>query len=116
MHRVYKIAARPDWDAARTHGSYSGSADDRHDGFIHLSDAHQVGSTLAKHFRARSDLLLIAFDADALSPSLTWEVSRGGDLFPHYYGELPTTLALWSRAIPTGPNGEAEVPSEWLTC
>ncbi len=114
MHRVYKIAAISEWRAAQERGSYAGSADDLRDGFIHLSASHQVGGTLAKHFRARPDLLLIAFEADALLPSLAWEASRGGDLFPHYYGALPTALALWSRPIPNGESGEAEVPSEWL--
>lgn len=114
MHRVYKIAAMSEWRAAQERGSYAGSADDLRDGFIHLSASHQVDGTLAKHFRARPDLLLIAFEADALLPSLAWEASRGGDLFPHYYGALPTALALWSRPIPNGESGEAEVPSEWL--
>jgi uncharacterized protein (DUF952 family) len=33
-------------------------------------------------------LFLVSCNADDLEPDLKWEVSRGGDLFPHLYRKL----------------------------
>ena len=96
---IFKIAPLPEWREAVAGGSYEGSDDDRRDGFIHLSASHQVAGTLARHFRARKNLVLIAFRADDLTAGLRWEAARGGDFFPHHYGPLDARLALWMRAI-----------------
>lgn len=96
---VYKICPQAEWLAAVASGTYGGSAADRRDGFIHLSAAHQLGATAARHFAGQKDLVVVAFAADAL-PGLRWEVSRGGALFPHVYGELLAAAALWARDLP----------------
>jgi len=72
------------------------------DGFIHFSSATQVRDTATRYFAEAEDLMLIAVDADALGDALKWEVSRGGDLFPHLYGELPLAAVLWVRPLPLG--------------
>jgi len=97
---IYKICGRDEWDAAVQTGFYRGSADDLRDGFIHFSRAHQVAGTLAKYFVGREDLVLVAIDENSLGAALRHEASRGGDLFPHLYAELPTTSALWVRTLP----------------
>ena len=61
--------------------------------------------TVAKYFRGQQELLLIAFNTGDLTPHLKWEASRGGELFPHYYGPLPTKLALWQKPMPLGADG-----------
>ena len=86
---VYKICDEAALQEARSKGRFEGSPDDLRDGFIHLSAEHQLRGTLEKHFSGESDLVLIAIEAETLGPSLKWEVSRGGDLFPHLYGPLP---------------------------
>jgi uncharacterized protein (DUF952 family) len=85
---VYKIARKAEWDEAQRTGVYSGSPDDKRDGFIHLSSAAQVRATCAIHFAGEGDLVLVAIEAERLGPSLKWEVSRKGDKFPHLYGPL----------------------------
>ncbi len=99
MSLVYKICPRAVWQAAMTAGRYDGSDDDRRDGFIHLSTADQVPGTLADHFAGERDLVVVAYAADDLGAALRFEPSRGGALFPHQYGPLPTAKALWVRAI-----------------
>jgi uncharacterized protein (DUF952 family) len=103
--RVYKILSRRDWDAAQAAGRFEGSADDARDGFIHLSAADQVAETARRYFAGRADLTLVAFEAEALGPGLKWEPSRGGALFPHLYGPLPTAAALDARALPLDGDG-----------
>ena len=85
---VYKICHADEWRAAEELGQLEGNADDARDGFVHLSNADQVEGTLIRHYAGRENLVLVGFDADAL-PNLTWEPSRGGELFPHHYGALP---------------------------
>lgn len=102
---VFKLVRKDDWAAACRSGLYRGSADDQRDGFIHLSAAHQLAGTAARHFRGQDDLLLVSFRARDLGDALKWEKSRGGDLFPHFYGALETGLALESRALQLGEDG-----------
>jgi uncharacterized protein (DUF952 family) len=91
---------------------FSGSDADRRDGFIHFSARHQLLETARKHFAGQSGLVLIAFDAQALGPGLRWELSRGGDLFPHLYAPLPTAAALWTRPLSLGEDGTPELPAD----
>lgn len=85
---IYKICPASAWRDAERQGVYRGSADDRRDGFIHFSATAQVEGTLARHFAGQAGLFLIAIDAGALGDKLKWEPSRGGELFPHLYGDL----------------------------
>ena len=94
---IYKILPRALWDEAVTNGSFNGSPVDAADGFIHFSTAAQVHETAARHFQGMKDLVLVAVEADDLGEALKWEPSRGGDLFPHLYGTLPTRLAVSVR-------------------
>ncbi len=96
---IYKLCSHEEWDLAVRSGSYRGSADDARDGFIHFSRAAQLRETALKHFAGRTDLVLIAVNASALGPALRDEASRGGQLFPHLYGELPIDAARWVRPL-----------------
>lgn len=102
---VFKMVGKDDWAAACRDGVYLGSADDQRDGFIHLSAAHQLEGTAAKHFRGQGDLLLVSFKAHDLAAGLRWEESRGGDLFPHFYGPLQPDLAIEKRQLQLGEDG-----------
>lgn len=107
---VYKLATLDDWTCAVVAGGYTGSPDDQRDGFIHLSCADQIGATAAKYFSGVEGLCLIAFEAADLGPSLIFEPSRGGGLFPHFYGILPTTAALWIKPVPLDDGGAPVLP------
>ena len=81
MTKVYKIAARADWDAALLGGCFEGAAIDLRDGYIHLSTAAQAAETARLHFAGQTGLVLLKIDAGAIEAALKWEPSRGGDLF-----------------------------------
>lgn len=107
---VYKVCPGDAWREAVTQGHYLGSADDIRDGFIHLSTREQLAGTLSKYFRGQGGLVLVQFAAEELGQHLHWEPSRGGALFPHYYGPLPagrartvTSLVLDADDIPQLP-------------
>lgn len=109
---VYKIVEADAWRRACQTGAYMGSADDARDGFIHLSFGDQIAGTVERHFKHRTGLLLVAFDAASLGPALKLEPSRNGALFPHYYGDLPTALALWEKDMITDADGIARIAGE----
>lgn len=110
MQAIYKICPASAWRDAERAGVYRGSADDARDGFIHFSTADQLAGTLVKHYRGQTDLLLIALDADALGDALRWEPSRGGDLFPHLYGDLDPAAATAVHDLPVRADGTHVVP------
>jgi uncharacterized protein (DUF952 family) len=110
MALIYKICPEPLWRQAERAGAFSGAPVDHEDGFIHFSTAAQVEETASKHFVEQTDLLLIAVDAEALGPSLRYEPSRGGDLFPHLYGPLPIAAVRWVRPLPLDADGRHIFP------
>lgn len=97
---IYKLCSQTEWDAAVAAGSYTGSADDARDGFIHFSTAQQLDATATKYFAGRTDLVVLEVDASLLGSALRFEPSRGGDLFPHLYGALPLHAVLSNRPYP----------------
>ena len=110
MATIYKICDRALWQAAGPTGAFRGATVDLRDGFIHFSTAAQLAETAAKHFGGLTDLVLVAADAEALGAALKWEVSRGGELFPHLYGDLPLSAVRWSRPLTQGPDGGHLIP------
>lgn len=105
MSRVYKILSRSHWEQALTAGEFAGADIDIRDGYIHLSTAEQAPETARLHFRGKADLLVIELESETLGAALRWEPSRGGQLFPHYYGVLPVSAVLRIRPAPLGGDG-----------
>ena len=112
MTPIYKICPKTLWREAEGLSRFTGAEIDRADGFIHFSTAAQVAETARRHFSGRDDLLLVAVDADALGPALRYEPSRGGDLFPHLYGDLPLDAVRDVSPMPLGPDGAHVLPAE----
>jgi uncharacterized protein (DUF952 family) len=112
---VYKICSAAEWTGAVRAGHWSGSADDRRDGYVHLSTRAQLAATAARHFRNREDLVVVAFDTVRLASDLRWEPSRGGALFPHLYGPLPAAAGRVVGALSPGPDGVPVIPED-LAC
>ena len=91
--RAFKILRAEEWAALERDGSFAGSPADLADGFIHMSTASQLRGTADKHFAGEDGLTLAEVAVDALGDDLSWEPSRGGDLFPHLYNRLAVDAA-----------------------
>jgi uncharacterized protein (DUF952 family) len=111
---IYKICSASAWREAERQGVYGGSADDARDGFIHFSTASQVAGTAEKFFAGQSGLFLVAVDADALGDALRWEPSRGGELFPHLYGDLDLAALISVTNMPVRADGSHDIPEQLL--
>ncbi|MEM6994000.1 MAG: GNAT family N-acetyltransferase, partial [Myxococcota bacterium] len=96
---LYKILPQRDWDDA---GAVVPWAEiDRADGFVHLSAAHQVRETAAKHFAGRPNLCILEVDPGRLEAgTLRWEVSRGNDRFPHVHGDIGREAVVGAEPLP----------------
>ena len=88
MTPVVKLLRTGEWADFQAQGEFAGSADDRRDGYIHLSPQGEVAATLAKWFAGETGVMAVTVDADAFGADLRWEPARGGILFPHLYRPL----------------------------
>ena len=86
---IYHLARKSAWQQAEKSGTYTGTPEDLADGFMHFSTASQVAESAAKHRAGEKDLILVGAEGDRLGDALKWEKSRGDQLFPHLYADLP---------------------------
>ncbi len=86
---VYKVMSAVELEQMQRDSVFRGSPVDIADGYIHLSRGLQVAETLDKHFSGVRGLVLVAVDLTLVGDAVRWEPSRGGQLFPHIYGQLP---------------------------
>lgn len=109
----YKILTNSEWQTALQTGHFLGSAVDVSDGFIHFSTADQIHETGRRYFTGERGLVLIEFATADFGDDLKWEASRGGDLFPHLYVELPCKLAKRQWDLLLGEGGIPLFPDEF---
>ncbi|TKT56185.1 DUF952 domain-containing protein [Rhizobium sp. LC145] len=107
---VYKIVPEMLWQEARQKGVFEGAEIDLRDGYIHFSTSSQARETARLHFSGATGLLLVAIEGDRLGEALKFEPSRGGDLFPHLYGNLPLSAVLWEMPLRLGVDGQHAFP------
>lgn len=97
---IYKIFYSKEWEFLQSAGQTSGALIDLTDGYIHFSTASQAQETADKHFTGVEGLYVAAIDAESLGGNLRWEVSRGGEKFPHLYGQLKLEDVKWCLPLP----------------
>lgn len=90
---IYKITTHEQWEVACAKGVFEGAPIDLQDGYIHFSTSSQMEETANKHFTGQGNLKLVQVPTSSLGDALKWEVSRGGELFPHLYATLETNKA-----------------------
>ena len=110
MPVIYKILTSDEMTHLKETGSFLGSEVDLRDGYIHLSTKDQVDETAQRHFSGQSNLRLVAVRAEQIGPSLRYEVSRGGALFPHLFGPLSFADVVCDRPITTNAIGTLILP------
>ncbi len=108
---IYHMCPAEAWAEAIAAGRYTGTADDRRDGFIHFSTATQIAESARRHRAGQAGLVLVAVETVRLGDRLRWEKSRDGALFPHLYGPLSPAEVASAAALPLGPDGEHVFPA-----
>ncbi len=117
---VFHICSRQALDAARAIGAYRAESLE-HDGFIHLSRAHQVLPTARAYFSGVPDLVVLVIDPSLLQAPLVYEppaplpteapkTDAPGELYPHCYGpiDMAAIVDVMELAAFTGAPVHAE--------
>ncbi len=60
---------------------------DQKSGYIHLSNKEQLKKTINIYFKKKK-IVILKIETKMLKKKLLWEISRGGQKFPHLYGRL----------------------------
>ena len=102
--RLFHLALRRDWEAAREAGEYGVSTRGRtwaEEGFLHASYAHQwQGVRDAYYADVTEPLVLLEVDPALLDVPVVEEVPAGGnEAFPHVYGPLPVAAVVAVREL-----------------
>jgi uncharacterized protein (DUF952 family) len=104
---IYRLMDQQCWHDVQAHGQFTGSDDDKRDGFIHFSTAVTVRETARRYYAHCDDLLLLSVQAARLGDDLKWEPSRGGLLFPHLYAPLRADQVITATLL--GRNDQGHV-------
>ena len=107
---AYKVLTGPQMAQLEAEGGFKGAPVDLADGYIHLSTEAQLTETVDKHFAGQSDLHVVAVDLAVLGDAVKWEPSRGGQLFPHIYADLPLAAAVAYGSLDREDDGRVRLP------
>jgi uncharacterized protein (DUF952 family) len=106
---VYKVLTAEQFDRFKAEGVFKGAPVDLADGYIHMSTRDQAAETVARHFAGQDRLVMV--DLAPLGSGVKWEVSRGGALFPHLYGDLPWSAVAGKVVLRIGDDGTHQFPA-----
>jgi len=92
---IFYLSVRSAWEVATADVLAAPGAE----GFVHCCDESQIGYVRRRFFPADADVVAIAFDPTQLPAETRYEPGSEGEpeRFPHVYGELPRTLAVFAR-------------------
>ena len=110
---VYKIASHDAYRVFSKTSVFPGMPIDIKDGYVHFSTAAQLGETLRLHFAGQGDVVVFSVRTYDLGIALRWEPSRGGQLFPHLYGQLHIGAVGQYATVSVDADGNVELP-EWV--
>lgn len=108
---AFKLLTAEQWTDWREAGTLTGVPVDIADGYIHLSTRDQVRETAEKWFAGVDPLILVMVDLPALGDTVKWEPSRGGALFPHVYGAIPSAAVAGHSKLRLQANGKHDWPA-----
>lgn len=108
---AYMVLTADQFDQFKGEGVFKGAPVDLADGYIHMSTRDQAAETVAKHFAGQDRLVMLMIDLAPFGDAVKWEVSRGGALFPHLYGDLPMSAVAGKVVLRIGDDGRHQFPA-----
>ena len=106
---IYRFTLKTQWEKGQKEGIYVAEDFDV-DGFIHLSTKEQLLETANLHANREQDLVLLVIDTEKVEAPLKFEPSRGGQLFPHIYGDLNLDAITDVYDFPPNEDGTFSFP------
>jgi uncharacterized protein (DUF952 family) len=108
---AYKVLTADQYDQFKAEGLFKGAPIDLTDGYIHMSTRDQAAETVARHFAGQDRLVMLMIDLAPFGDAVRWEVSRGGALFPHLYGDLPMSAVAGKVILRLDEQGKHLFPA-----
>ena len=112
--KLYKILTPQEWDISKASG-FIATELDLNDGFIHLSNAAQLPTTLALYFSDHEEVILLLPELKQIQDKLIYEAvdsqSKRSGKFGHLYAELKVSQISKSWAL---KRNAFEIPEEIL--
>ncbi len=108
---IYKIVGQDFWEKSQGEQNLPPMPIDEADGYMHFSTASQLAKTLELYFAGQAGVVILAVEVARLPEALKWEASRGGDLFPHLYANLPMSAISRVERIDVPVDGPCELPA-----
>jgi uncharacterized protein (DUF952 family) len=85
---IFHVTSKENWEAAMAAGAYEAPSL-QSEGFIHLSEAHQVAGVLERFYAGQTNLVKLTVDPAKLSAVLKYEGATDvNEKFPHVYGPI----------------------------
>jgi uncharacterized protein (DUF952 family) len=111
---LYKILTHQEWEISKASGFITTELD-LNDGFIHLSNAAQLSTTLALYFSDHEEVILLLPELKQIQDKLIYEAvdsqSKRSGKFGHLYAELKVSQISKSWAL---KRNAFEIPEEIL--
>ena len=107
---AFKVLTADEMATLERDGRFAGSAADLRDGYVHLSTAAQLTATVDKHYAGQTDLHVAEVDLEALGNAIRWEAARGGEDFPHLYGDLSLDAVVAYSPLDRDESGKVKLP------
>ena len=99
---LYKILTHQEWEISKASGFITTELD-LNDGFIHLSNAAQLSTTLALYFSDHEEVILLLPELKQIQDKLIYEAvdsqSKRSGKFGHLYAELKVSQISKSWAL-----------------
>jgi uncharacterized protein (DUF952 family) len=121
MTLIYHITTRDASLLARQTGEYRTESLAK-DGFIHLSQLHQVLGVANAFYSGQKDLVILVVDTSRLKagvkyeapvhPAVSASAPSADDRFPHLYGPLNFDAVVRVVDFPPLSDGKFEMPAE----
>ncbi len=116
---IYHITSAEQWAAAQAAGVYRAESL-LSEGFIHLSQRHQVLGSANRFFQGQAGLELLAIDPAQLTGRLVYEAPvspeshAAGETFPHLYGELNLDAVVQVVSFVADADGRFTLPDDLI--
>lgn len=108
---LFHIVGDADWALAQKAGTYTPSGFAA-EGFVHLSQKHQILRPANLLYEGRKDLVLLVIEPTLLAADVVFEPGSHGEaeLFPHLYGPLNVDAVTDVVAFPSQADGSFVLP------
>jgi uncharacterized protein (DUF952 family) len=111
MTKLVRIATRFEWERTQSIGMFFGELEA--DGFIHLSNPHQVIRVADAIYANEPNLILLVIDrARVLGEIRDEDLNDLGEEYPHLYAALNLDAVTEILEFPLRPDGKFALPIE----